>query len=173
MEALIIVDMQRDNMFEAAAPIVPRIRRLIQWARARGIPVIYACDSRYPDDSLFKRLNMQPHALKNTEGSRVIGELEPQPGDIIVEKRMLSGFFATDLDFTLREKGVDTVILVGIAADVCLLKTALDAFELGYSVVVPRDACASPSQERHQAAMRILRSLRIPTPSTEELLAAM
>ena len=65
---------------------------------------------------------------------------------------------------------MDTVIVVGIATDVCLLKTALDAFELGYQVIVPQDACASLSMERHEAALKILDNLKIPLPLTENLL---
>jgi len=170
LKALLIVDMQKDNLFKEAASIIPKIKALLEKARLKGFLIVYLCDSRYPDDSLFKRLGMKPHALKGSEGAKIIEELSPKPREIIVEKRLLSGFFGTDLDFTLREKKVDTVIVVGIATDVCLLKTALDAFELGYQVIVPQDACASLSMERHEAALKILDNLKIPLPLTENLL---
>jgi nicotinamidase-related amidase len=104
--ALIIVDVQKDNVGRYSQAIIPNIQLLIKRARGRGIPVIYACDSRYADDYIFKRLGRKPHAIRGTDGVKVVDELSPAPGETVIEKRMLSGFFGTDLDFTLREKGI-------------------------------------------------------------------
>ncbi|RLI26689.1 MAG: cysteine hydrolase [Candidatus Hecatellales archaeon] len=167
-KALIVVDMQKDNMFREAYSIVPKIRRLISEARRRRIPVVYACDTRHPEDLLFKRIGMKPHAIKGTEGWKIIEELKPEEGDLIIEKRMLSAFFGTSLDSILREKNVDSLVIVGIATDVCLLKTALDAFELGYEVTVPPDGCAALTRERHEAALKILEALKVRMVPVEE-----
>ena len=91
----------------------------------------------------------------------MIDELAPQAGDLIIEKRMLSAFFASDLDFSLRQKGIETLIVTGVATWACVLKTAYDAVELGYKVVVPADCCASVSLEDHEAAIRLFGCMRI------------
>ena len=101
---------------------------------------------------------------------KVIDELDPQPEDIIVEKRMLSGFFGSDLDFTLRNKGTDTLIVTGVATWACVLKTAFDAVELGYQVMVPADCCSSPNPQDHEAALTVFKALRVFRPSVEEVI---
>ncbi|NIM58477.1 MAG: isochorismatase family protein, partial [Candidatus Aminicenantes bacterium] len=103
-KAVIVVDMQKDNVGRFCKEIIPNIKFLIEKAREKGILVIYACDSRYREDSLFKRVGMSPHTIRGTEGAKVIEELNPKATDVVVEKRMLSAFFGSDLDFTLREK---------------------------------------------------------------------
>jgi nicotinamidase-related amidase len=168
--ALLIVDMQKDNVGRYCQHIIPNIKLLIVKAKEKKIPVIYACDSRYADDSLFDRIGIKPHTIKGTEGVKVINELAPLPEDIIVEKRMMSGFFGSDLDFTLRQKKVKRLIVTGVRTEFCLLKTVLDAFELGYEPIVPLDACASPSEKNHIATLESLDLLKISKPTTEELI---
>ncbi len=153
-KAVIVVDMQKDNVGKYCRDIIPNIKLLIQEARGKGIPVIFACDSRYPDDFLFTRLGHPLSAIRGTEGAKVIDELDPRPTDVVVEKRMLSGFFQSDLDFTLRQKGSKMLIVTGVSTGGCVLKTVLDAFELGYEIVVPADCCASPSLESHEWALK-------------------
>ena len=167
--ALIVVDVQKDNVGRFCQSIIPNIKSLIKKTREKEIPIIYACDSRYPEDSLFKRVGRKPHAIRGTEGAGVVEELKPAPGDIIIEKRMMSAFFGTDLDITLRERGIKRLIITGIRTEFCLLKTVLDAFELGYEVIVPSDACASPSEEGHEATLKSLDVLKIPKPKMQVL----
>jgi len=112
---------------------------------------------------------MPPHTIRGTEGAKVIEELSPKATDVVVEKRMLSAFFGSDLDFTLREKEIKTLIVTGIRTEGCVLKTVLDAFELGYEVIVPADCCASPIPEAHEFILRYLQGFKFPTPMLEEL----
>lgn len=168
-KAVIIVDMQKDNVGRFCQGIIPNIKFIIEKAREKEIPIIFACDSRYREDSLFRRVGMRPHTIRGTEGVKVIEELRPKATDVVVEKRMLSAFFGSDLDFTLREKGVKTLIVTGIRTEGCVLKTVLDAFELGYEVIVPSDCCASPIPEAHEFVLRYLAGFKFPTPSSKEL----
>ncbi len=168
-KAVIVVDMQRENVGRFCRGIIPNIKFLIGKAREKEIPIIYACDSRYREDSLFKRMGMQPHTIRGTEGAKVIKELNPKATDVVVEKRMLSAFFGSDLDFTLREQKVKTLIVTGIRTEACVLKTVLDAFELGYEVIVPADCCASPIPETHEFILRYLQGFKFQTPIAEEL----
>jgi len=172
-KAVIVVDVQKDNVGRYCRGIVPNIQLLLKEARARKIPVIFACDSRYPDDFIFTRSGHPVRTIRGTEGVEVIPELDPGPADLIVEKRMLSAFFATDLDFTLRQKGVRQVIVTGVATWACVLKTAFDAVELGYEVVIPADCCASPSPEDHESALKVLGALRVVKPSVSDVIEAL
>ena len=70
-----------------------------------------------------------------------------------------SGFFSTPLDILLRYLGVDTVILAGFAADICILLTANDAYMRDYRIVVPRDCVASNTRARTEFALREIREV--------------
>lgn len=168
-KAIIVVDMQKDNVGRFCKEIIPNIKFLIEKARQERIPIIYACDSRYREDSLFNRVGMPPHAIRGTEGAEVIEELSPRATDVVVEKRMLSAFFGSDLDFTLREREIKTLIVTGIRTEGCVLKTVLDAFELGYEVIIPADCCASPIPEAHEFILIYLQGFKFQTPMLEEL----
>jgi len=168
-KAVIVVDLQKDNVGRFCQPIIPNVRLLLQEARARGIPVIFACDSRYPDDFIFKS-GHPLRTIRGTEGVKVIDDLEPAATDIIVEKRMLSAFFGTDLDFTLRQRGIKTLIVTGVATWACVLKTVFDAAEMGYEVIVPADCCASPVPEGHESALKVMGLLRVVKPSVKEVI---
>jgi len=171
-KAIIVVDLQKDNTGRYSRDIIPNVRWLLQEARARGIPVIFAMDSRYPDDFILKS-GHPLSTIRGTEGVKVIDELEPGPGDIFVEKRMLSAFFGTDLDFTLRQKGITSLIVAGVATWACVLKTVMDACEMGYQVMVPADCCASPVPEGHDAGLKVMGLLRVVQPSVKEVIAAL
>lgn len=168
--AVIVVDMQKDNVGRFCQEIIPNIQLLLKKAREKGIPIIFACDSRYPDDFIFTKSGHPIRTIRGTQGVKVIDELDPQPEDVIVEKRMLSGFFGSDLDFTLRQKGTETLIVMGVATWACVLKTAYDAVELGYRVIVPADCCSSPSQEEHEAALTLFKALRVFKPSGKDVI---
>lgn len=153
-KAVIVVDMQKDNVGKFCRGVIPNIRRLIDTAREKGIPIIFACDSRYPGDFLFQKLELPRRNIRGTDGVKVVAELDPRPTDFFIEKRMLSGFFQSDLDFTLRQLGAKTLFITGQSTGGCVLKTVMDAFEFGYDVIVPADCCVSPSAEDHEWALK-------------------
>jgi len=154
--ALIIVDMLKDSfdrhpeteLVQAARAFLPRLNRWLDWFHEQKLPVIFACDSFYPDDFIF-RGRMEPHSLRGTRGAGVIEELHQSDSDIVLEKRRFSAFFKTDLDQTLRTLGADTVIIAGIATHVCVLGTALDALSNDFSAVILEDCCAAHRPQYH------------------------
>lgn len=160
--ALVVVDMIHDFADPTGAlycgPSMPGVisicRREIARARAAGEAVVYLTDDHLPGDAEFKMF--PPHALHGTKGSEVIPALSPRDGDVVVPKRRYSGFFGTDLDITLRERGVDTLRLVGDCTNICVLYTAADARNLGYAVEVVRDGVTSFDLEAHEDALREL-----------------
>ncbi len=170
-KAVIVVDMQKDNVGKFCREVTPKIRLLIDKAREKDIPIIFACDSRYPGDFLFARLGLPHRNIRGTEGAKVIAELDPRPTDFMIEKRMLSGFFQSDLDFTLRQLGSKMLFITGQATGGCVLKTVMDAFEFGYDVVVPADCCASLSAEDHEWALRYFQRWNMLKPTVEEAMA--
>lgn len=169
-KAVVVVDMQKDNVGGYSRGIIPNIQLLLKEARAKGISVIFACDSRYRDDFLFTKSGHPVRTIRGTEGVKVIPELEADAKDLIVEKRMLSAFFATDLDFTLRQKGIKLLVVAGVATWACVLKTVFDAVELGYDVTVPADCCASPSPDDHESALKVLGALRVVKPLVRDVI---
>ena len=132
--------------------IIPVIQSELRRARAAGEPVIYLTDNHVPDDAEFKVF--APHAIAGTKGAEIIPELAPADDDDVIPKRRYSGFFGTDLDITLREREVDTLRLVGDCTNICVLYTAADARNLGYTVEVVRDGVTSFDVEAHHDALR-------------------
>jgi nicotinamidase-related amidase len=171
-KAVVVVDMQKDNVGGFCKGIIPNIKLLLEKAREKGIPVVFVCDSRYPDDFIFT-MGHKLSCVRGTEGVKVIEELKPQAADVVIEKRMMSGFFGSDLDFTLRQKGVESLIVVGVATFGCVLKTALDALELGYEVVVPADCCATPLPEFHELGLKLFGLFNMLKPTVAEVIAAL
>jgi nicotinamidase-related amidase len=162
--AIIVVDMVKDNFKEGSRhpitqqgrAILPNIQRLVEEARKKGFPVIFACDSFLKEDFIF-RGKMKPHSLQGTPGSEVMEDLKPQPADIVLPKRRFSAFFKTDLDQTLRNHGVDTIIVTGITVEFCVLTTVLDGVCHDFYAIILEDCTASFNQENHQACLGLYR----------------
>src|SRR6516162_4771467 len=90
---------------------------------------------------------------EGTWGSDWHPELAPQPGDVVIEQHCgQNGFANTDLDFHLKQRGIEKIIVVGMAANTCIEATARGGAELGYHVTLVRDATAAVSPEAMQAA---------------------
>ena len=166
--AIIIVDMVKDTFREQdqfpitreAQPIIPRINHLLQRGRELGIPIIFACDSFLPDDFIFKG-RMNPHSLRGTDGSEVTDLLNVGEGDVILPKRRFSAFFKTDLDQTLRTWHCDTVVVGGIATNVCVLMTAMDALCHDFSTILLEDCCAAHKREVHETTIENYRKFAL------------
>ena len=134
--------------------VIDVIKKELARVRAAGDPVIYLTDDHLPGDTEFQVF--PPHAIHGTKGATIIPELAPAAGDVVIKKRRYSGFFETDLDLTLCEKGIDTLRLVGDCTNICVLYTAADARNLGYAVEVVRDGVTSFDLEAHADALREL-----------------
>lgn len=165
-EALLVIDMLNDFVREGAPlevpearKIVPAIKSELDAARSEGRPVIYVCDAHLPEDKEFTKFGWPKHAVRGSEGARIVDELRPQSGDVIVEKTTYSGFFRTRLDDVLRELQVGSLRLTGCVTHICILFTASDAVLRDYRVTVPEHAVAPLAREDHEAALRIMRNV--------------
>lgn len=155
--AVLVVDMLNDffkpggkMVLEGGDVLIPPTRRLLNHSRRLGIPVIYVNDSHRPglrkDREFAKRAE---HCVEGTWGAEVIDEIKPKKKDFVVLKHRYSGFYDTDLDLTLKDLGVDSLIVLGVVTNICVRSTIHDAFFRGYKVVVPRD-CVMATGEREQ-----------------------
>jgi len=162
MEAVVVIDMLNDFVTgmlkcERAERIIPNLEKLIRAARRKGVPVIYSNDAHLPKDFELKKWG--EHAMKGTKGAEVIPQLKPEKGDYIIEKRTYSGFFETGLDSLLRSLNVNTLILTGLHANMCVRHTAADAFFRGFKLIVPRDATEAFTEEEYQEGLEYLKNV--------------
>jgi nicotinamidase-related amidase len=157
--AVVVVDMQNDFVRpDGALPVpgapetVPRIRALLDWARRRGAAVFYTQDTHRegdPEWQIWPR-----HAEEGTPGWEIVAELAPAAGELVFEKVRYDGFYGTGLDHELRRRGIDTLIVVGTVANICVHYTAASAGLRWYRVIHPIDALSALTPFDFEAALR-------------------
>lgn len=131
--------------------------KLLARARDAGHPVIYANDN-------FGQWRSDFHAvvqgcLKGDHFSRELASLlEPSPRDYFVLKPRHSAFFETPLQFLLDGLGINGLVMTGIAADSCIIATALEGAVRGYRLWIPANCIASQTLERTRTALRAIRN---------------
>ncbi|NIM43218.1 MAG: isochorismatase family protein [Hydrogenophaga sp.] len=163
--ALLLIDFINPLDFpEAGALAEPALaaarasRHLAQAARSCGIPVIYANDNfgRWQSDfpTMVKRLGQGRDV-----SASIVRLLRPRRGDLTVLKPMHSAFFGTPLDIILDQTGARSVVLAGLATDICIQLTAADAFLRGLKVHVPEDCTAAESPQKKAIALAYMRDI--------------
>lgn len=142
--ALLVIDaieaVGEDSLYDPDAATTAyrtAVARAVAACHAAGVPVIFCNDAHVR--GLDRELELWgEHGIAGE--SRIFPEVEVGEGDIVIPKRRYSGFFQTDLDLTLRELGVTTVIAVGADTNICVLHTLADAYFNNYASVVVTDA---------------------------------
>jgi nicotinamidase-related amidase len=163
--ALLLIDVINDMEFEGAealveqaVPMAHRIAKLKKAAKAAGIPAIYVNDNFGRWKSDFRRV--VEHCLNDgVRGEEVARILQPDDDDYFVLKPKHSAFFATTLDTLLTYLGASTVILTGIAGNICILFSANDAYMRDLNVIVPRDCVVSNTPEENDHALEQIRTV--------------
>jgi nicotinamidase-related amidase len=143
---------------------VPNSIQLVQAFRAAGGRVVFTrVGGQFGDyaDSLvhLRALHRRAETLRGTEEFDMREEFVPQLGEAIVDKPGSSAFTTGNLDALLRNAGIQTIVFCGVVTNACVLLSALTAWDLGYAVQIVDDACASDSQEMHDAALSVARWL--------------
>lgn len=161
--AILVIDMQHDFIDEDAPiscpggrHLIPQLRKLLDYARNARIPIIYTQEAHRSTKVDFGReldYGETLHCLEGSRGVQIIPELAPQASDHVLVKRRYSGFFATDLDLLLKGLRASTLVITGVATDVCVRATAQDAMQHDYRVLVPRECVAGTRLDRHEAAL--------------------
>ncbi len=146
------------QLAEAArqAGVVPNTARVLAAARSHGVPVVH-CTAEFRADRAGSTVNCQlvaavlrnpAHLLTGTPATELIAELGPEEGDLVSSRlHGVSPFTGTSLDIWLRNLGVRTVVATGVSVNLGVLGLAIEAVNLGYRVIVPRDAVAGIPQQ--------------------------
>ena len=154
-----------------AERVIKNTKGVLEVARAAGMPVIYFQNGWDPDyveaggpgspnfhkSNALKTMRERPELqgtllARGTWDYELVEELKPQPGDIVLHKTRYSGFFNSQLDSTLRSRGIRNIVVVGIATNVCVESTLRDGFFLEYFGIVLEDATHQAGPEFLQQA---------------------
>ena len=176
--ALLLVDVQNDFAADGGAmhregrdvslaqAMVPRLERLLEAARAANTRIVWIRNVYNTGPNWYLSEVWLEQARRRRNGAYVdysvcepnewngdFYRIRPQPDEVIITKHRYGAFESTDLDLVLRSRGVRTVIMTGIATNVCVETTARQAFLRDYYVVFTSDCTATYSQAQHDAAL--------------------
>ncbi len=163
------------------AGVVPNTARLLHAARSLGVPVVH-CTAEFRADRAGSTVNCQliaamvrnpEHLLVGTPPTELIHELGPEHSDLVCSRlHGVSPFSGTALDTWLRSLGVETVVATGVSVNLGVLGLVIEACNLGYQVVVPRDTVAGIPAEYADAVLDNTFPLITTLTTTDDLLAA-
>jgi gluconolactonase len=171
--ALIIQDLQNDVIAEGGAfadsgapahaesqNVVANVKGLAQAARDAGVPVIhvhYIVEKGAPglklNAPLFQGVKEADALVRGSWGAAPVDGLEPQEGDLVVEKTRMNGFHNTILDNLLRGLGTETLVITGAWTNMSIEHTARHGADAGYEIVVVSDGTSTVSDEWQNAGL--------------------
>jgi nicotinamidase-related amidase len=162
---LILIDLINDfefpdaeKIFNNTLAIANRIALLKKKAKQAGIPVVYVNDNFGKWQSDFRKL--LDHCLNdNVRGKPIAQLLIPDEDDYFVLKPRHSGFYSTTLEVMLEYLQARTLILAGVAGNICVLFTANDAYLRDFKLIVPGDCIASESEEDNRYALEQMKKV--------------
>ncbi len=177
--ALVIVDMQNDFCAEGGylqrvraggagqhlidarenVAIAERIDVLAGEARRSGAVVAWLrslYDFKYLADAHIAKRDAEGCCMEGSWGADFF-HIRPQEGDLVVDKHTFSGFHDTELHARLQERGVRTLVMTGVATNVCVDSTLRHGFFLGYHIVVPQDCVGSGNETGHAGTLSTVR----------------
>lgn len=137
--------------------VIPNQVRLLAQARARGIQVMHTIIEALTEDCRDVSLDHRLSGLMVARGHPLAGPIDalaPEKNEIVLPKTSSGVFNSTNIDYVLRNLGVRKLIVAGVVTDQCVDMAVRDAADRSYLVAVPGDACATYTQERHDAALR-------------------
>jgi nicotinamidase-related amidase len=179
--ALLVVDMQRAFVdpgqameVPSAREVVPRIQALLAIFRDKRLPVIFTEFTYSPAAPLLVGELHPEHrpatpgeptgfgrpsssCLEGEDNARVIPELSPRAGELVVRKHYYDGFNGTVLDGALRARGIRTLVVTGTMTDICVLATVVGGFNREYRMTVVEDGVATLWPEIQRATLDIVR----------------
>lgn len=159
--AVLVVDFSRgftdpaSTMGSDLTGEVEATKRLLDVARAKGIPVVFTTigfESNLKDGSLW--LQKAPGLAELQVGGEWV-EIDPRlergEDEVVILKKGASAFFGTNLPSVLVSQGVDTIVLCGATTSGCIRATAVDLLQYGYPTLVPRECVGDRAQAPHEA----------------------
>lgn len=139
---------------------LPNMQRLQAACRAAGVEVMYTVIESLTRDGRDRSLDYKItgfHVPKGSWDAKVLEEIAPGDDEIVLPKTSSSVFISTNIDYVLRNLGVRQLVIAGLLTDQCVESAVRDACDLGYLVTLVTDACATYSQERHDATLRAIK----------------
>jgi len=162
---------------EARREAVPNIARLLPAARDAGVKIVHCLVQRRPDglggnhNAKIFAIGSGVDIVPGSPGASLLPELGPAPTDVVLTRSHGIGPMAgTDLDATLRNLGVSTIVAVGVSVNVAITNLVMDAVNLAYRVVVPRDAVAGIPADYATAIVDNTLSLLATLTTTDDLI---
>ena len=166
--ALLLVDVQNavynDKQaairpeFDAVAreTVLPNLVELVKASRAAGIEVIYTVIENLTKDGRDRSLDYKLSNISIAKGSweaKVVDAVAPAEDELVIPKTSSSLFNSTNIDYLLRNIGIEELVVTGFLTDQCIDHTVKDAADRGYYPTLIRDACMANTRERHEAAL--------------------
>ena len=168
LTALLVVDVQnatfndaqaalRPEFFAAARDVViPNLAKLVAMCRQREVEVIYTVIENLTRDGRDRSLDYKLSGFfiaKGSDEARVLAAIAPSDDEIVIPKTSSSVFNSTNIDYLLRNIGIEDLVVTGFLTDQCIDHTVKDAADRGYYVTCISDACMADTHARHAAAL--------------------
>ena len=162
--ALLLIDMQKESSYgiEGMDEAVAAAEGVLAACRSAGIPVVYTRHVNRRDGvgvslgDVFDSEGLPMYYRGETDSIAILGALEPQPRDVVIDKHRWSGFHGTSLDLVLRSLGVRELFIGGFTTDCCVLTSVHDAYARDYRVSLVPDMCAATNMGSHRAAVLMM-----------------
>ncbi|MEC3608086.1 isochorismatase family protein [Bacillus glycinifermentans] len=155
--ALVLIDLQKGIVnIPGGDAVVKKATKLIDVFRQKQAFICFVNVAFHDGKDALKPVTDQTGQVpgeRPSDWSEFVPELGITEGDYTVTKRQWGAFFGTDLDIQLRRRGIDTIVLCGIATNIGVEGTAREAFQLGYQQIFITDAMTTFSQEEHEASI--------------------
>jgi len=171
--ALVVYDMQVGifSQLSNGSEIRSQVVKVLQAAREVNLRIFFMRHMSLPKElsgvfqlktaKVWQRVtssdDVKPWFLRDAPGFQLIPEVTPLPSEAIFDKITMSAFESTPLDIALRDCGIQTVIIVGVATEIGIEPTIRHAADLGYISVMVTDACGAGNEEAGQRAVASLR----------------
>ncbi|MSO74787.1 MAG: cysteine hydrolase [Alphaproteobacteria bacterium] len=139
--------------------VAPNLKRLIASCRAAGVEVMFTTIESLTKDGRDRSLDYKITGFNVARGSwdgRVIDAIAPAEDEIVIPKSSSSVFNSTNIDYVLRNLGVERLAIAGIYTDQCVESAVRDACDKNYLVTLVADACATYTRERHDNSLKAL-----------------
>ena len=187
--ALVVIDMQNDFCADNGyihttqgadmsgnKPLADRIGKMVEAAREAGVMVVWIKaiydHNLLPAPMLSKMLEKGKGTVCCASDSwgADFYEIGPIEGEQVVEKRCYSAFHNTQMDDILRRRGIKSLVMTGVATNVCVESTLREAFFHGYYIVMPPDCVGSANVPLHEATIKSVDQIFGYIPDSDEVL---
>lgn len=157
--ALVLIDLQKGIVgMPGGQKVVEKATELVKLFREKDGFISFVKVEFHDGKDALKPVTDQPAnpVQRPADWAEFAPELHVSPNDYVVTKRQWGAFFGTDLDLQLRRRGIDTIVLCGIATNIGVESTAREGFQLGYNQIFITDAMTTFSQEEHEVSCKYI-----------------